>query len=173
MQISVGDLAGVSTSTVCRVLHLVSGVIAMCARDDVMLPASREERAATMLDFHALAGFPGVLGAIDCTHIPIQSPGGVNSELYRNRKGYFSLNVQGVVNSHLLFENVVARWQGSSHDANIFANSRLCARLESGEIGNAYLLGDSGYPCKPYLLTPLGVALTEAESLNNFRQTRK
>uniref|UniRef100_A0A3B4V1Z8 DDE Tnp4 domain-containing protein n=1 Tax=Seriola dumerili TaxID=41447 RepID=A0A3B4V1Z8_SERDU len=38
--------------------------------------------------FYRRAGFPGVLGAIDCTHIPIQNPGGVNGELFRNRKGY-------------------------------------------------------------------------------------
>ena len=33
---------------------------------------------------------PGVVGAIDCTHIPIQSPGRDTAELFRNRKGFFS-----------------------------------------------------------------------------------
>ena len=31
-------------------------------------------------------GFPGVIGAIDCTHVTIQSPGGDDAELYRNKK---------------------------------------------------------------------------------------
>lgn len=125
-----------------------------------------------MRDFYELANFPAVLGAIDCTHIAIQSPGGDTAELYRNRKGYFSLNVQCVASSTLLFLNVVARWQGSAHDATIFANSRLCARFESGEITNGYLLGDAGYPCKNYLLTPLAAPETPEERRYNYSQIR-
>ncbi|XP_070000418.1 putative nuclease HARBI1 [Penaeus vannamei] len=30
-----------------------------------------------------MSGFPGVLGAIDCTHVPIQSPGGARAEEFR------------------------------------------------------------------------------------------
>jgi hypothetical protein len=67
-----------------------------------------------MVDFHALAGFPSVLGAIDCSHIAIQSPGGDTSELYRNRKGYFSLNVQAICSSSLIIEDIVARWHGNA-----------------------------------------------------------
>src|SRR5215469_5465266 len=70
--------------------------------------------------------------------------GGATSELYRNRKGYFSINVQAVVNSRLVFQNVVAKWFESAHDATIFANSLLCAKFECGEIGDAILLGDAG-----------------------------
>jgi len=125
-----------------------------------------------MHDFHLLAGFPGVLGVIDCTHVAIQSPGGNNAELYRNRKGYFSLNVQCVANANLLFENVVARWYGSAHDATIFSNSRLCARFQSGEIHDSYLLGDAGYPCRQYLLTPLAATGTNAEHRYNYSQIR-
>lgn len=45
-------------------------------------------------DFFKIAKFPKVLGAIDCTHVRIVSPGGDDVEIYRNRKGYFSLNIQ-------------------------------------------------------------------------------
>ena len=37
-----------------------------------------------------------VCGVIDGVHIPIQSPAGKQSELYRNRKGIFSINCQVV-----------------------------------------------------------------------------
>lgn len=44
-------------------------------------------------------GLPGIEGAIDCTHIRLV---GINfhnvEEIYRNRKGYFSLNVQVCIN---------------------------------------------------------------------------
>lgn len=45
-------------------------------------------------------------------------------EEFRNRKGYFSLNVQAVCDADLRLMNVVARWPGSAHDA-IFKNSVL------------------------------------------------
>lgn len=41
---------------------------------------------------------PGIGGCIDCTHIKIQNPGGPDGEVFRNRKGYFSLNVQVCLN---------------------------------------------------------------------------
>ena len=60
------------------------------------------------LDFWRICAFPSVLGAIDCTHIKIQCPGGENAELFRNRKGYFSTNVQGVSGPGLQILNIVA-----------------------------------------------------------------
>ncbi|XP_026323918.1 putative nuclease HARBI1 [Hyposmocoma kahamanoa] len=51
--------------------------------------------------------------------------------------------------------NVITRWPGSTHDATIFNNSTLKAECESGLYENRWLIGDSAYPCKPYLLTSL------------------
>ena len=34
------------------------------------------------LDFCRICAFPSVVGAIDCTHIKIQCPGGENAELF-------------------------------------------------------------------------------------------
>ena len=39
---------------------------------------------------HEKLGFPGVVGAVDFTHTKMQSPGGDDAELYRNRKQSFS-----------------------------------------------------------------------------------
>ena len=112
------------------------------------------EEARIRHDFHQIAGFPGVTGCIDCTHVCIQSPGGDNAELFRNRKGYFSINVQAVCDTNLRFISLVAQWPGSVHDSRIFYNSSLCAIFENEEIGGI-LLGDNGYPNKWYLLTPI------------------
>lgn len=43
-----------------------------------------------------IARFPRCIGAVDCTHIKIISPGGNNAEIFRNRKQFFSVNVQTV-----------------------------------------------------------------------------
>jgi hypothetical protein len=157
---------------VCCVIKRVSQALAIRSSTEVVFPATQVERATVMRGFHGIAGFPGVLGTIDCTHVAIQSPGGENGELFRNRKGYFSLNIQGVVSSTLLFENVVSRWYGSAHDATIFANSRLNARFESGELAAGYLLGNAGYPCKNYLLTPLAATPTASQRRYNSAHIR-
>jgi len=65
-------------------------------------------------------------------------------------------------NSQICFDgrdrivDVVARWPGSTHDSRMLRNSGLFQLMEGrglpGE--HSYLLGDSGYPCKRWLLTP-------------------
>ena len=165
-------MVGVSKTTCCVAVKKVTRAIAQQA--NITFPETPEQKANVMRGFHSMAGFPGVLGTVDCTHIALQSPGGDNAELFRNRKGYFSLNVQAVASSDLQFTNVVSRWQGSAHDSTIFSNSRLCARFEAGEFDGGYLLGDAGYPCKPYLLTPIAAPTSPAEQRYNYAhiQTR-
>lgn len=90
--------------------------------------------------------------------------------MYRNRKGYFSLNVQMVCDAKLRIRSIIARWPGSVHDSTIFNDSPLCAQLERGDFGNMVILGDSGYPCRPYLLTPLLNTQTPAEEAYNKSQ---
>ena len=106
-------------------------------------------------DFKAKYRFPDVIGAIDCTHMKIDSVGGNNSEIFRNRKGYFSINVQAVCGPNLYFYYVVSRWPGSTHDRRIFENSSLNSMLEN-TASRGHLLGDSGYSLKTYLFTPFG-----------------
>jgi len=63
--------------------------------------------------------------------------------------------------------DIVANWPGSVHDATIFQHSRLHRRLEKDEFDLGILLGDSGYPIKKYLLTPLLNPTTAKNLYNN------
>ncbi|XP_036140821.1 putative nuclease HARBI1 [Monomorium pharaonis] len=98
--------------------------------------------------------------------------GGEDSELYRNRKGYFSLNVQIITNARLDIIDIVARWPGSTHDSTIFNNSRIKSLFDENRFNDGLLLGDSGYPNLPYLMTPLLNPTTAAEHLYNEAQIR-
>lgn len=93
--------------------------------------------------------------------------GNHDAELYRNRKGYFSYNVQTTCDYNLKITNIVARWPGSTHDQTIFNNSRLKTKLESGIYNDCFLLGDNGYRNSNYLLTPLLQPHTAAEEKYN------
>lgn len=89
------------------------------------------------------------------------------AEIFRNRKGYFSINVQAVCNEKMIFTDIVARWPGSQHDSTIFDESRLKACFARGDFCNGKLLGDAGYPCNNYILTPLRSPGSEAEQQYN------
>ncbi|XP_062531763.1 putative nuclease HARBI1 isoform X3 [Bombyx mori] len=166
MLLSVADFIGVSKASACRTVRDVSNAIAQLYSKYIYMHSDTEQ------DFYAVSRFPRVLGALDGTHIRIQSPCSQIGEEFRNRKGYFSLNVQAVCNADLLFMNVVTRWPGSAHDATIFNNSDLRAQCENGSFGNKWLLGDSAYPLKPYLLTPLINTQTRGEQLYNEAHIR-
>lgn len=71
------------------------------------------------------------------------------------------------------FIDVVAWWGGSTHDAHIFRTSPLRRRLEAHRgIQDGILLGDSGYACKPYLLTPYLHPSTVAQERYNSAHKR-
>lgn len=80
--------------------------------------------------------------------------------------------MQIVCNANLEITDVVARWPGSVHDSTIFHNSRLRANFEDNRYENGILLGDSAYPSKSYLLTPLLNPGRRAEVLYNEAQIR-
>ncbi|KAB0805309.1 hypothetical protein PPYR_02279 [Photinus pyralis] len=167
-----GDFGGVHKSTAGVIIKRVTTAISTLRRQFVSLPTTPDEVTSTQEGFYNIARFPRVLGAIDCTHVRIKSPGGERAENFRNRKGYFSLNVQVVADSKLRITDIVARWPGSSHDSTIFHNSRLKYRLESGEFRDGLLLGDSGYGVKRYLIPPLANPGNASEHLFNESQIR-
>ncbi|XP_048852793.1 putative nuclease HARBI1 isoform X2 [Brienomyrus brachyistius] len=104
--------------------------------------------------FMDIAGFPGVDGVIDGTHICIITPS-ENEDVFVNRKRFHSINTQLVFSADYKILDIVAKWPGSTHDARILSESGLKQLFEGHYVPvNCHLLGDSGYPCKPWLLTP-------------------
>nr|CAI5839605.1 unnamed protein product [Callosobruchus analis] len=104
---------------------------------------------------------------VDCTYIKIQSPGGNLAEIYRNRKGWFSINTRIVAGSIDKIIDIVARWPGSVHDPTIFNDSHLRARFEGHHFSQYCFVGDSGYPRRVYLLTPIVYPTTISQQRYN------
>ncbi|XP_037555138.1 putative nuclease HARBI1 [Dermacentor silvarum] len=189
-QIVTGDLVNVSQPTVSRVIERVSTMIARSLFPVLVQFPAASKMSGVMQDFYRIGKFPGVSGCIDCTHVPIKSPGGDHAEVYRNRKGYFSINVQmsarykycsgglirkqkryimqlvGITGPDLQLYDVVASWPGSAHDSRIFDSSRARVLYETGAIPGI-LLGDMGYACRSYLMTPLN---DPAQGTPDYRQ---
>ncbi|ENN83248.1 hypothetical protein YQE_00393, partial [Dendroctonus ponderosae] len=163
---SVADFTQMDTSTVSRIVQKVSMCLVRLAPRYIKMPVAHEFRRK-QTKFYNIARLPRVLGVVDGTQIRIQSPGGEDAEIFRNRKSYFSINTQVICDADLKFINLVASWPGSSHDSTIFNNSNVCTRFERGEFANGILLGDSGYPLKNFLLTPLRNPNNREQNLYN------
>ncbi|KAH9635880.1 hypothetical protein HF086_002440 [Spodoptera exigua] len=125
--------ANLAKSRVCATHSL-----AMMSRRFIKMPSSLDAQQQTMRKFRSIANFPTVIGAIDCTHIRVKKINADGGQLYINRKGFSSINVQ---------------------------------RFEAGAF-SGILLGDSGYPCTPYLFTPLLNPTTPQEERYNRSHIR-
>lgn len=197
--LAAGDFVGVSKTSACNIVRTVTEAIASLRPLYIKMPEHHCNIQETRLKLYNIARFPRIIGAIDCTHVKLQSPGnllnyfthylffnyiklgclliflflgGNIAEVYRNRKGYFSLNVQVVGGPSLEILDIVARWPGSTHDQVIFNNSTIHFKFETNEMGDNIFLGDGGYECRPYILVPLISPNTNAELLYNESQIR-
>ncbi|GBP23375.1 Putative nuclease HARBI1 [Eumeta japonica] len=168
----IGDMMGLHKSSISRIVHKVCCAIARMRSRYIRMPITDEEKQYIARCFYNIAKFPNCIGAIDCTHIPIQSIGGNDGENFRNRKGVFSYNVQVVADSQMLIRNIVARWPGSTHDSHIFNSSTLKGNLEDGMFDPYCLVGDSGYASKPYMFVPHPDPQTNGQKLYNESQIR-
>ncbi|CAL1672278.1 unnamed protein product [Lasius platythorax] len=116
-----------------------------------------ERATEVMAAFKRVNAFPGVIGAIDGTHVEIRSPQDDNHQAYINRKGYPSVHVQAVCTQQLLFTSVFVGNAGSVHDARVFRISPVARYIENPEIyflNDSHLVGDAAYGIHPNMMVP-------------------
>uniref|UniRef100_A0A8W8NWR8 DDE Tnp4 domain-containing protein n=1 Tax=Magallana gigas TaxID=29159 RepID=A0A8W8NWR8_MAGGI len=105
----------------------------------------------------------------------------IEPELYRPTLRSHSLSAINQVEIALRyfatgrFTNRVAKWPGSNHDSFIFRGSNVGTDLEVHHRGidvDGVLLGDSGYACGRYLVTPFLRPVNQAQQNYNAAHTR-
>ncbi|XP_067098567.1 LOW QUALITY PROTEIN: putative nuclease HARBI1 [Osmerus mordax] len=168
----VGDAETVNKGTICRTVRSVCLALKSLAQIFITFPGHRR-MCYIKEDFHKIAGFPNVIGALDCTHIRIKRPSGAHEGDYVNRKSFHSSNItsfQMICDAACIFTNVEAKWPGSVHD-RVFRSSTISQRLSQGEF-SGILLGDKGYACETYLLTPLADPQTAAQQGHHLAHAR-
>uniref|UniRef100_A0A8C3FIS8 DDE Tnp4 domain-containing protein n=1 Tax=Chrysemys picta bellii TaxID=8478 RepID=A0A8C3FIS8_CHRPI len=169
---SVANRFGVGKSTVGVVVMQVAKAIVDVLLSKVVTLGNVE----AIIDGFAAMGFPNCGGAIDGTHIPILALDHQASQ-YINRKGYFSMVLQALVDHRGRFTNIYVGWPGKVHDARIFRNSGLFRRLQQSiyfpdhkiPVGDVeiliVILGDPAYPLMPWLMKPYTGALDSEKEL--------
>ncbi|XP_053897659.1 uncharacterized protein LOC128844193 [Malaclemys terrapin pileata] len=124
---SVGNQFGVGKSTVGAAVMQVAKAIT-----ELLLPkVVTLGNVQVIVDGFSAMGFPTCGGAIDGTHIPILAPEHQGSQ-YINRKGYFSMVLQALVDHKGRFTNINMGWPGRVHGARIFRNTNLFKWLQQG-----------------------------------------
>lgn len=156
-----------------RFLHKVSKFLAETMSETyVLFPLTVADRQAKAECFRECHDIPGVFGLVDGTHIALATVSKEEEMHYVNRKGYHSINTQIICDCDMNIISVNARYPGSTHDSFVWKSCIASAHMEDEhEIypnTDLYLLGDSGYPLQPWLMTPVSNPRTNVEKHYNL-----
>ncbi|XP_052818457.1 putative nuclease HARBI1 [Mya arenaria] len=166
----VGDTHGRHKSIVCRVVDKVTKEIVKRHKQYIKWPVDEATKRRVKSDFSNIAGFPGVIGCVDGSHVRLIKPSPDQERGFINRKGFPSINVMAVCDAKGKFTFINAQWPGSAHGSFIFRTSTLGCHMERNHRGleDGIILGDSGYACSRYLMTPYRVA--DTNQTTNFNR---
>ena len=182
---SLGHLFGVSKASVCCIVKQVTvAIVKVLLKRYIKFPTGSELNDI-INGFKEKCGFPNCCGAIDGCHIPVAAPVEFHSDYY-NRKGWFSVILQGVADHKYRFIDIYTGWPGSVHDARVFANSPIYKRgTEKSLFSNRVelvrdkhipivLLGDSAYPLLSWVMKPFphNCALSDSQKLYNYHLSK-
>lgn len=164
-QTSMGDTIGISQASMSRCVSNVTKALVEKAPQFITFNIDASSREESFQEFQAVAGFPSVLGVLDCVQVTIKSP---NSEdySYLNRKGYHSIGCQLVCNSRGLLLSAETHWPGGLKDTEILERSALYQQLQ--EVEEGWLLGDCRYPLRKWLMSPVDEPRSSAELQYNM-----
>ncbi|XP_065438119.1 uncharacterized protein LOC135981036 [Chrysemys picta bellii] len=176
---SVANQFGVGKSTVGIMLMQVCKAINRILLRRTMTLGNVQE----IVDGFAQMGFPNCGGTIDGSHIPILAPPHLGTQ-YVNRKGYFSMVLQALVDHRGRFTDINTGWPGKVHDTRIFRNTWLFRKMQAGlffpeqkiMVGEVempiVILGDLAYPLMPGLMKPYTGSLDSSKERFNYRLSR-
>ena len=103
---------------VCVIVHDTYRAIVSALQKLVIRFPDGDDRKEVVDGFKSTWGMSKCVGSIDSCHIPIM-PSETNHTDYYNRKGWYSIILQAVVDHRYMFRDVCIGWPGSVHDARI------------------------------------------------------
>ncbi|GES96260.1 putative nuclease HARBI1 [Rhizophagus clarus] len=123
-----------------------------------------ELRKKVYIGFSNIGEFNNIIGAINGTHIILETAPLKQSEIYWNRKKKYSIQYQGIVDHNGIFIDYEIRWLGSVHDAKVYQNSYFYQNYRTLIKGWDYLLRDSAYPLSSFLIKPFNNPVTDLQT---------
>lgn len=182
--ISVGDSFGAHHSTVSQVTWRFIEAIEEKGLHHIRWPSTEEDMTEIKSKFERIQGLPNCCGAIDATHITMMlSSSEQTADVWLDQNKNHSMVLQAVVDPDMRFRDVVTGLPGKLNENLVLQSSTLFKLCENGERLNGnmiklseetelreYIVGDSGFPLLPWLLTPYqGKELSESKAEFNKR----
>ena len=161
----VGEMFGVSETTGQRVCRRFTKAIVCRGHHHLKWPEP-EEVEAVKAGFAQSHSIPQCVGAIDCTHIPLDLPAHASATDWYDRDHNYSMILQAIVDSKMRFIDAFAGFPGSVHDARVYGRSKHCELVASGQRLNGpmkqiygvdipeMVIGDAGYATSEHMLVP-------------------
>ncbi|XP_015807833.2 putative nuclease HARBI1 isoform X2 [Nothobranchius furzeri] len=159
-QTSMGDTIGISQASMSRCVSNVTRALVEKAPQFITF-----NREPSFEEFERVAGFPGVLGVLDCVQVAIKAPNSEDST-YVNKKGFHSVACQLVCDARGLLLSTETHWPGGLEDTIVLERSAVHKHLQDNKEG--WLLGDGRYPLRKWLMTPVERPESPAEFQYNL-----
>ncbi|XP_056419657.1 putative nuclease HARBI1 isoform X1 [Hyla sarda] len=147
-QTKASAIGGVSQSTFSRFLVPVIQALKKHVHTFIYFPTDKATWQQLKNGFSSVAGIPHVMGVLDCIHIALSAPH-EQEEIYRNKKGYHSVNVQMIVDSNCKILSLFSAFPGSSQNSSILRQSSVYEGFESGRLSGGWLL-EVKYECPSF-----------------------
>lgn len=146
-------------------------------------PSTEAEMEEIKSKFEKIHGLPNCCGAIDNTHIVMTLPTvDKSNDVWIDREKKHSMVLQAIVGPDMRFCDALIGYPGSLSDALVLENSRFFKLCEEGERLNGkkielqegkklgeYIIGDTGFPLLPWLVTPYQCTVPDHQAEFNKR----
>ncbi|KAL0418128.1 UNVERIFIED_CONTAM: protein ALP1-like [Sesamum radiatum] len=166
--ISIGESFGTHHSTVSQVTWRFVEAIEENGLHHLQWPSMEREMTEIKSKFEKIRGLPNCCGAIDTTHITmLLTSSDQDADAWLDRKENHSMILQVIVDPDLRFRDIVVGYPGKMNDSSVLQSSTFFKLCQKGEKLNGnkaclseatelreYIVGDSGFPLLPWLVTP-------------------
>ncbi|XP_057732894.1 protein ALP1-like [Arachis stenosperma] len=180
---AVGDSFGLNQSTVSQVTWRFVEAMEERGLHHLSWPSTEVEMEEIKARFESIRGLSNCCGAVDTTHILMTLPATDSvTNVWVDHEKNCSMILQAIVDPNLRFRDIVTGWPGSLSDDHMLRSSAFFKIAEEGKRLNGkkkmlegtmlreYIIGDTGFPLLPWLLTPYkGKGLSDVQVEFNRR----
>ncbi|KAJ0101855.1 protein ALP1-like [Pistacia vera] len=183
---SIGDSFGLNQSTVSQITWRFVESMEERGLHHLQWPSTEAEMDGVKSKFEKIRGLHNCCGAIDITHIIMNIPAvDPANNVWFDREKNYSMILQAIVDPEMRFRDIIVGWPGSLGDSLVLRSSGFFKLAEEGKRLNGkklqlpdgtdvreYIIGDTGFPLLPWLITPYqGKGLSELQVTFNKRHS--
>ncbi|XP_063617419.1 putative nuclease HARBI1 [Cydia splendana] len=166
----------ISQKSVSRVIKIIVEGLNFVLDKWVVFPSSSLQREQIKDGFYRKYHYPETIGCLDGTYVEIVCPRD-DEEAFYDKKCQYSIHAQIMCDADMVITAVCCRFGGASSNAYIWSKMNIRPFIEhvskQGETG--WIIADSKYPQRPWLMTPIPHAPqgTPESQYNHFHARTK